>query len=204
MTTVVHHPKRRQLLLGLALATTLTGCAEFKTLRSDVSSYGQWPAERNGASYAFDRLPSQQSQADKTAELEALAAPALAAAGLKPVAAGATPDLLVQLGARVERTDRSPWDDPFWPRPWVVVGRPSMLWYMPGWGFTSPPRPDYQREVAVLIRDRASGQALYETRAVSSGSLSGTDAVLRAMFAAALKEFPLAQAKPHEVAVLMP
>ena len=62
-------------------------------------------------------------------------------------------------------------------------------------------RPCYQREVAVLIRDRASGQALYEARARTEGPSQGGQELLDAMFAAALKEFPQVQPEPHDVSV---
>lgn len=72
----------------------------------------------------------------------------------------------------------------------------------PYWGgglFADSPR--YEREVAVLIRDRASGQPLYETRASSDGLTRGDTAIVRAMFAAALKDFPATGVQPRTVAI---
>ncbi len=52
------------------------------------------------------------------------------------------------------------------------------------------------REVALLIRERESGQWLYGARATSPGrSVSNSD-VVAAMFAAALNDFPNATENP--------
>ena len=75
----------------------LGGCAALNNVRSEVSTFGEWPAARKPGAYAFERLPSQQSQADQQAQLEALARPALAAAGFQPVADGQTPEFLASL-----------------------------------------------------------------------------------------------------------
>jgi hypothetical protein len=61
--------------------------------------------------------------------------------------------------------------------------------------------PRYEREVAVLMRDRRTGQVLYETRA-SNESLSGGDGTtFAAMFEAALKDFPQPAVNPRRVSI---
>ncbi|MEK8053525.1 DUF4136 domain-containing protein [Ideonella sp. DXS22W] len=184
----------------------LGGCATLQQLSVEVSSFGEWPAARDAGrrgSYAFERLPSQQQppQADTQQKLEEAAAAALARAGFTPVAAGAEPDLIVQLGARVSRTDRSPWDDPLW---WHGGFGPWRLhpWRGPYWAL--PPRydnPRYDREVALLIRERASGKPLYEARASSEGWGSDARSLLGPLFAAALMDFPAAGPNPRTVRV---
>ena len=139
--------QRRALILAtlpaLALAT-LSGCAALQTLSVDVSTFGEWPAARGpGArgSYAFERLPSQQQQrADEQQALETAAAAALARAGFTPVAAGAEPDLVVQLGARVDYAERSPWDDPLWWHGGFGRWRYNP-WRGPYWGVTLQREP---------------------------------------------------------------
>jgi hypothetical protein len=61
--------------------------------------------------------------------------------------------------------------------------------------------PVYTREVVLLLRDRASGQTLYETRAASSGYMDGFDGLLPAMFEAALKDFPNGGVNPRNVRI---
>ena len=184
---------------ALVLAGALGGCASLNTLDSVVQSYGQWPAGRAPGTYAFERLPSQQASPERQEMLEAGARPAMEAAGFRPAAAGATPDVTVQVGARVTRTDRAPWDDPLWWRGGFGRWRYGP-WMGPYWGagpYTDAPR--YEREVALLIRDRASGEPLYETRASSDGLTRGDASVMRAMFAAALQDFPATGVRPRTV-----
>lgn len=188
----------------LAATLALGGCTALKSLSSDVSSFGDWPVERKPGTYAFERLPSQQARAEETAALEAAAQGALAKAGFAPVAAGQEPEVLVQVGARVGRSD-SPWADPFWWRGSFGYYRHGP-WLGPRWGMgTQFESTRYEREVAVLIRDRASGKPLFEARASNeSGSSSAGSATLAAMFEAALMDFPRPGMNPRRVVVPLP
>ncbi|MFN7664753.1 MAG: DUF4136 domain-containing protein [Inhella sp.] len=195
----------RRALLLLAPAQLLAGCASLNQVGAEVSSFGEWPAGRAGGTYAFERLPSQQQAGSRAAQLEALAAPALAKAGFQPAPAGAAPDVIVAIGARVSRTDAAPWDDPLWVR-WHAPLRAYRYGLYPvrPWGSSFPPEPRYDREVALLLRDRASGQALYEARASNDGATMGSEALVGALFQAAMSDFPRADPKPHWVRVPLP
>lgn len=189
-------------LAALATLTfTLSGCAGMATLSSEVASYGDWPAGQAAGTYTFERLPSQQARAQEQDTLEAAARPALEAAGFKPAPAGSEPQVLVQVGARVTRTDRSPWDDPLWWRGsfgyWRYGPWPGPSWRL-GMRMDSP---RYDREVAVLLRDRTSGKPIYEARASNDGYSTGNTQLLAAMFAAALKDFPAVGLNPRRVVV---
>ena len=201
-----HPGQRRPSLAAFALAagasaTLLAGCASLGQLGADVSSFGDWPAGRAPGSYAFERLPSQQAQADASQALEAAATPALAAAGFQPVAAGTEPDVLVQVGASVNRSERSPWNDPLW---WGggFGGWRHGPWRGPNWGASLRIEGDrYEREVALLIRDRASGKPLFEARANSEGFDRRAAPVLKPLFSAALLDFPQTGLNPRRVRV---
>jgi Domain of unknown function (DUF4136) len=191
--------------LGGSLAALLSGCAALNSVTSEVSSFGEWPAERKAGSYAFERLPSQQARAAEAEALEKAALGALRKAGFSPVTAGQEPEVLVQLGARLTQTQRSPWDDPIW---WSGgFGRWHRgPWPGPYWGLSlrwPPPPPSYETEVALLLRDRASGKPLYETRAATQGSHGAGSATLAAMFEAALADFPRPAISPRRVTVTL-
>ncbi len=197
----------RTLALPLALASTLlaTGCAGLNTLTAEVSSFGEWPADRKPATYAFERLPSQQARAAETEVLEAAARNALAKAGFSAVTAGQTPDVLVQVGARVGRSE-APWADPFWWRGGFGYWRPNP-WAGPRWGYSLQfdMNARYERELALLIRDRASGKPLFEARASHESVSSSADGrTLTAMFDAALADFPKLGLNPRRVTVTIP
>jgi hypothetical protein len=187
-------------LMVVAAAGVAVACASFNTLNAEVASYGSWPLERKPGSYAFERLPSQQARADAQQRLEDAAHAALAAAGFVSAAPGATPDVLVQVGARITRYERSPWDDPLWWRGGFGFWHPRpFAGPYPGWYRNQPPR--YDREVALLLRDRSTGAPLYEARASSEGSTSGGDEMLSAMFKAAMGDFPQSGSVPHTITV---
>lgn len=199
-----------KLLRLLALAATaalLAGCAALNTVTSEVTTYSEWPADRAPGRYAFERLPSQKANAERTAQLEAAAAKALQKAGFTAAADPAQADVVVQVGARVSRTEVSPWDDPLWWR-WGPAG----YWRAPAWRYGprsfyySSLNADwysrYERNVALLLRDRATNTPLFEAHAQTEGSTVGDAALIGAMFEAALQGFPAKDAQnPRRVSV---
>ena len=74
----------KRLLAVLAVTLLAAGCSDLRSVTSDVTSFGEWPADRKPGTYAFDRLPSQQAQAAETQKLEDAARPALEKAGFTP------------------------------------------------------------------------------------------------------------------------
>jgi hypothetical protein len=194
---------------ALATATLLGGCAAMRTVSSEVSTFGEWPAGRAPGRYAFERLPSQQARAAESDALEASAAAALAKAGFTPVAAGTEPDVFVQLGARESGVEVQLWDDPLWWRGGFGGGRYGP-WLSPRWGVGYSPRfgglrsERYEHQVALLVRDRISGKPLFEARAVSEGSSPARAETLGAMFQAALVDFPKLGINPRTVDIVLP
>jgi hypothetical protein len=190
----------------LALTVVLGGCASMNQLANDVSTYSVWPADRKPATYAFERLPSQQTQPQQMELLENAAARAMQLAGFTPAPDPKAADVTVTLGARVTPNQMSPYDDPFWWHGglWAhrFYGRPYWR-HGPYWGhpFGSAfyASPTYEREVAMLIRDRKTGQPLYETRVTNDGYSPSINSLLSAMFEAGLKDFPAGGANPRRV-----
>ncbi|MGI4779574.1 MAG: DUF4136 domain-containing protein [Janthinobacterium lividum] len=216
-------PKRAFLLFAVASTLALTGCATRWVVESDVRSFSSLTPDAGvapGATYRFERLPSQlqdERGAHQADSLEALAAPALDAVGL--ARDDVAPRYSVQIGARVGLT-LSPWDDP-WLGPWgfgggwgprsyaglgvgVGVGRFHGRGYggYGGWGgagfgpgfgggWYDASTPWYSREVSVLLRELATNRVVYETRARNDGPYSSDAPVLRVMFQAALQGFPV-------------
>jgi hypothetical protein len=195
--------RRLSIPTTLLLAAALAGCAALNTVQADLSTWGDWPAGRPPGSYAFERLPSQQSRPDEAERLEAAARPALQMAGFAPVAPGATPDVLVQVAARTARTAPDLWADPLWWRGGFGTYRRS--WTGPVW--VVDPRFDhsrYDREVALLIRDGASGKPLYEARVSNEGSTEGGSALIAALYRGALLDFPRTGPNPRTVSIPLP
>jgi len=207
---------RRQLLLGLACAplTGLVACTGPYIVSSTVVSYGEWPADRKPGTFAFDRLPSQKSgeAAERANNLEGHAIEALEKAGFTPAPESTPPDVLVTVGVRLSLNEAAIWDDPLW---WHWRGGPRRGYWYPGPIGPGPfgrgfypydPLWDrrFTREAAVLIRDRATGTALYEAHACNDGINAGDEELIHALFLAALSGFPAANGKPHPINVQMP
>lgn len=192
------------------MATVLAGCSTVSSLDVMVSSQGQWPVQRKPATYAFERLPSQQGDLATQELAEAAARPALEQLGFKP-AAPAEAEVLVQVGTRSVESWRR---DPFW-GPWSggaywSSGRRGPWgpgWgsgWGPGWGggFATGPSdwPEFMIEVGVLIREPDASVPLYETRARLISRTSNSSFFMP-MFDAALRDFPGPALSPRTVSV---
>jgi len=193
--------KRLIALVLLLVSTVLAGCAGTRSVSNDVSSFGDWPAGRAPGSFAFDRLPSQQALGAETDRLEAAALPALQRAGFTPATDAQTADVLVQVAWRSKRSDSVFWGQPvgwnygFAHSRWGPWFGPTWVW-VPAYDF-----PRYENEVAVLIRDRATGKNLFEARATSEDTVSADEVLLAAMFEATLMDFPRLGVNPRRVVV---
>lgn len=211
MTRVI---RRRPIGALLAAAALLAGCALPLRLEHEVRSQAAWadagrPAA--GDRYVFERLPSQRSgdAAREQEALESLAEPVLASHGLRraeAAAGGAAAPWGVQIVARSVRYPHAPWDPPE-PRPgWIphgqimvgrgVVGSIGLQWH------TRPPY--YVRELALTVRDRRSGEVVYETRATQDGPWADAPTLWRALLQAALDGFPAPPPGPRRVVVEPP
>lgn len=189
-------------------ALLLSGCAAFHNLTNEVSTFGPWPAERKPASFVFERLPSQQLHPERQLQLETAARGALEAAGFRAAPDADHAEYLMQIGARVTSNDPWVYNDPlFWGgglRYGYGTGYGFGRWgrdWGPSWGFGGGIgyTPTFEREVALLIRDRKTGQLLYEARASNTGPSTSIDHLTPAMFEAALKDFPNAGPNPRSV-----
>lgn len=198
--------KRRSLLAVLGAALMLGGCAGISTVAVEVSSQGDWPAERKPGTYAIERLPSQQANAQEQDRIEAAAVPAIEGAGFVR-APFEEADVLIQVGARVfEVYRRDPFASSFyWRQDWWLYGRHHPFFYGPGFGrgFHYNDFPDIQRETAILMRDRRSQRIVYETRATVLGNWS-SQVLLPLMFAASMKDFPTPAISPRTVTMSLP
>jgi len=182
------------LLLGL-----LTGCASLREVPVTVQSYSSLTEPLESTSYRLERLPSQQDEHGRFAQILAQAEQALSAAGLQRDDKQGR--WIVQISADTDVSDESPWPryysaySPWWP--YAPYG------FGPAWGsfYWDPPpaRPIYRRSVRLLLRDSQSGQLVYETSAEYRGMRSNRLEVFAVLFQAALQDFPNARQDKHSV-----
>lgn len=192
------------LCLAAAATLSLAGCGTMNSITADVSSFGQWPPTRPLPRYAFERLPSQQTQADFQGRVEAAARPALTRKGFVEADSPQKADVLVQVAAQA-RTLYSGYD-PFDRWDGRFFGGFGGFWGGRGgfgMGMSFDP-PVTQMQVDVLIRDKASSQTLYETHATHRRAGGIVESLMRPMFDAALQDFPAPAISPRVVTVPIP
>ncbi len=187
-------------LIAIGVLSVLSGCASLRTIDSDVTAFSALSAVPIGATYRFERLPSQQADSLLQDLIETYAQTALDKQGLQRVgdAPGSTKAAYtVQMQHNVQRFDSAPWDEPS-PRlsGYIVIGHGA------GWGYpfgvlplTPYPypyytQPYYVREVSLVLRDVVSTKVVYETKARHEGRWADDLAALPLMFEAALQGFP--------------
>ncbi len=186
----------RSLIAIFFVALWLPGCGAMRLVDSNVRSYATPPLVPIGASYRFERLPSQQANAGQQTRLEALVQPALAKAGLQQNDTAASYSVQVSVSIKVD--SYSPWDrasigwGPGWHFGWGVPSGNLLSMSRSPWmyGFGPSEMPYYWRQVSLTIRNLSSAQVVYETHATHDGRWADSEAVLPAMFEAALKDFP--------------
>ena len=186
----------------LCAALWLTGCASTRLVDSDVQSFSQLAGAPARATYSFERLPSQQAQGAQQSAVEEQARLALAKVGLRQDSAA--PFYRVQAHARTDLL-ASPdyWDGPGWGwGGWGGLG--GGRGFYGGLSMRFPPPTLYRREVGLILREAATGNVVYETRAVHEGVWTDNPAVFAAMFDAALNGFPTPPTGPRRIVLEIP
>ena len=209
------------LLFTLACALLLSACSGLRLVDTDVVSFAQWPAAAPapGSSYRFERLPSQQSALPQSGisgmelsqdQLEDIARTALDKVGLRNIPSAAV--FNVQVSASTRYAPRYPYNGSAFGAGFggfrgtgVALGAGSAGSFI---GFSFPlgmtESPLYLREVSILVRDAKSNAVVYESKATHSGVWSDAQAVLPAMFEAALQGFPTPPAGPRRINIEIP
>ena len=204
--------KRLMIAAGAALTMLLTGCAT--TIRSDVTTFHQWPAQIEDKSYVFEAPPA----ADDTLEYRAyqdLVRGQLARLGFRD-AAGGKPALTVSM--RFTTTEvpvrvvepitpfAHPFASPFY-RPYYHPARRFGYrgLHRPYWGgFYSSPFYDpfwspayqvsvehrYRRELQVGIKSASDGKRLFDVTLHNMSRELSAPALVPALVQGAFEGFP--------------
>jgi predicted small secreted protein len=205
--------KRFAAVFLVAAAATLAGCSTTRLVDSDVQSFSSLPSIPAGATYRFERLPSQETMPVQQNMLEAVAQQSLERVGLKHDEAAATYSVQVGLQAQ-RRVEYDPFGPGFGP------GFGGYGGFGPGFrrgGFYGgyggyygypygrfPDRVIYAQQVGLTVRDIASGRIVYETHAAHDSLYPADTQVLTVMLDSALYGFPQAPAGIRRVNVEIP
>jgi len=206
--------KRIATLFIVAAAAALAGCSTTRLVDSNVQSFSTLPAIPSGATYRFERLPSQQTMPVQQNMLEAVAQQSLERVGLKHNESSAT--YTVQVGLQAQRRVEY---DPFGPGfgPFGGFGGFGGYGYGPGrrggfygggfYGYPYGRFPDrviYAQQVGLTLRENASGRIVYETHAAHDSLYPADTQVLTVMLDSALFGFPNAPVGVRRVNVEIP
>ena len=198
----------KRLLAVVCLVPLLIGCSGMRVVESQVNAASTLPeatAALSGARYRFERLPSQTDPV-ATESAQAIAEAELAEVGL--VHDDAAARYSVQLTTRMQSCLVDEWGHRYEGgglHGSIMIGSGgfgNMVGF--GMGTAFPPSTQYRHEVNLLLRDLATGQLVYETSATHVGPWSDRYNILRALLAAALKDFPNPPAGSRRVKVEIP
>lgn len=207
-------------LLCLLLTLLLSACASVLRVDSDVQSAGRWPAAPQAPQhYQFERSPlqAQGPAAERLTQLQGLVREALARQGWSDAGGEAGADAAhpgapaaawqVQLSQQsVPRSD--PWRSTYgaaWAGQWALSSRLGRVGTI---GLHAPlllHQPDWlEHSVALLVRQRATGAVVFESRATHLGPWGASPGIWRALVVSALDGFPHPPPGPRQVVLEVP
>lgn len=190
------------ILIGIGLTLALSACGIPRMIDSEVQSFVGTAGAAVGATYRFERLPSQQSQPALQERVEAMAQTALQRVGLTPVdvQAQARARYSVQVETQVVQFQPPPRRSTHLVSPYVNAdGSPVFSPLI----FLSEP-PWYRHSVHIVLRDIQSGQIAYETSALFEGPWSDSAVLWPVIMEAALRDYPNPPQGPHTVTIELP
>ncbi len=205
--------KRLLLAAGAAVTLLLGGCAT--TIRSDVTTFHQWPADLAEKSYVFEAPPAQ----DDTLELRSyqnLVRGELAKLGFRDAGPSEKPALKVTMSFTTtdvplrllvpsymspfamspRYTLMSPYAyyRPYWRARRYWAGSFYSPFYDPFWddvpAYREVIRHVYKREVRVAIKSAADGKPLFDVTVHNDSAIRSTPELMPALVQSAFQGFP--------------
>ncbi len=201
--------KRLFIAAAASLSLLLGGCAS--TIRSDVTTFHEWPAAIADKSFAFDE-PQAQDNTLEYRSYQGLVRNQLGRLGFREVAAGSTPNLKVAM--RFMTTDvpvrvvepsyplhfagpRFGFGPSFY-RPYYGGRRYWGGWYSPFYdpfwssmpSYTESIEHFYKRELQVAIKYASDGQRLFDVTVHNTSRTRSTPMMMPALVHSAFLEFP--------------
>lgn len=206
--------------LFIALCLLLSGCAS--RIRSEVTTFHQWPATATGMSFAFTQQDSEPSGLERRS-YEDLIRAELVRVGLREAEAGQQSTLAVSFNASVAARDvrviETVLVDSWYGTPWYGPGYYGPYWGgWPGYGYpyASPfygpfgagmPVARQQerrytvnsRVLKVAIRDTSAAKTLFEVTVRSEGKEGNLAKLMPYLVRSAFADFPGKSGTPRVV-----
>ncbi|TFW10086.1 DUF4136 domain-containing protein [Oxalobacteraceae bacterium OM1] len=178
----------------------LSGCASPPPIiRSQVTTFHEWPATLPSKNYVFERTKEQDNNLEYRS-YENLVRNELNRLGFTETPPGGTPALKANfdygISVRDVRVVYPVASDPYWSSPWPYWRRYRGPFYDPFW--YGPPVVEqreanfelYTRRFHVTLADMPGGRKLYDTTVVSEGQNPSLAYVMPYLVRSAFAEFP--------------
>jgi len=195
----------------LAVSAFLAGCGTI--IKSDVTTFHEWPDTLPDKSYVFERTKEQNDSLEYR-NYESLVRNELARLGFTEAPAGTKPTLKATIGYSISgaRDVREVYP---------VVVHPYPYWYGPAWRgyygpfydpfWFGPPVVEHRvsqyqlftRQLNIALARMSDGKKLFETTVVSEGMNGSLAAVMPYMVRSAFAEFPGKSGVPRRVELKM-
>jgi hypothetical protein len=207
--------QRGFLALLMAFSLLASGCAT--KIRSEVTSFNQWPTDVAGRRFTFVHRGDEGKSLERQS-YENLVRRELLNLGLAEQSTEASSQLSVRVDYRIDGRDvrviETVLVDPWYGTPWYGPGFYNPYWGWPGYGppYSSPMWPSmpvareqsrryslFQRELRIQITDKATETTLFEVTAKSEGAQGNLASVMPYLVQAAFKDFPGTQGVPRVI-----
>lgn len=201
---------KRLLIAAVAALGLLTGCAT--TVRSDVTTFHQWPADLQDKSYVIE-APAPQDDTLELRSYQNLVRAELARLGFREAVGG---DPALKVSMRLTTTDipvrrieavypatyfpsarfgfGSPFYRPYWGGRRYWGGGFYSPFYDPFWmgmpEYTETIRHVYRRELRVAIQSASDGKRLFDVTVHNNSEEMSTPALMPALVQSAFAGFP--------------
>lgn len=198
----------------LAASALLSGCGTF--IRTDVTSFHEWPSTLPEKSFVFERTKEQHDSLEYL-NYENLVRAELNRLGFVEAPATTKPALKAAIGYSINGRDVR--------EVYPVVVNPSPYWYGPAWrGYYGPyygPFYDpfwfgppivetrvsqyqlFTRQLRVMLARMSDGKKLWETTVVSEGSNGNLAVVMPYLVRSAFADFPGKSGVPRQIELKM-
>lgn len=207
--------QRGFLVILVAYSFLVSGCAT--KIRSEVTSFHQWPRDVAGQSFTFVHQGDESKSLERQ-NYEKLVGRELLKIGLVELAAETPTQLAVRVEYRINGRDvrviETVLVDPWYGTPWYGPGfyNPYWGWYGYGPPYSGPMWPSmpvareqsrrysvFHRELRIRITDKASEQTWFEVTVKSEGEQGNLATVMPYLVQAAFKDFPGTHGVPRVI-----
>ncbi len=205
------------IIFSICMSAILVGCTTTPVVRSEVTTFHEWPSNLQHATYAFEPGPKQQNNLEYRA-YQSLIQEALDKLGFRAASTGTAAQIKVKFQYGMDARDMrvvdqvpvdpafyyplySPyWGSPYWGSPFGGYGG----FGDPFWPYTyTEPREFqyvlYTRRLNIKLIQASDNRDLFDVNVVSEGRNGNLASVMPYLVQSAFKDFPGTSGVPRRI-----